>query len=272
MLHTESYFENNGTQLYRQSWKPDHYPRAITIVMHGLGSHSSGQKHITEYLVSEGYTVHAFDVRGHGKSEGARAFLKKSTAFIEDALHFISMVKEEEQDLPIFLVGHSMGGLISLDLAMNHPDLINGVITLAPALMIDRLKNTMNSITSEVPDEYTIETSPDTNQLTRDPQVLEWMETDSLRHFYITIGLVKGLLNRVEWMLNHPDQLQTPLLLIQGEQDTIVSVKTNRDFFDSLSISDKTWLGYPEMLHNPQDEIGREDVLTNISSWLEKHL
>lgn len=275
---TPDYFESNGTQLYRQTWKPAHQPRAIAIVMHGLGSHSSGQKHITEYLVSEGYVVHAFDSRGHGKSEGERALLKKSTMYIEDALHFVSMVKEEERrgtgepDLPIFLVGHSMGGLISLDLTMNYPNLITGVVALAPALMIDRLKETINSITPEVPDEYTIETTPDTDQLTRDPQVLEWMKNDPIRHFFITIGLVRGLLKRVEWMLDHPNQLQTPLLLIQGEQDTIVSVKTNRAFFDSLSIADKTWIGYPDMLHNPQDEIEREDVLMNIGKWLGKHL
>ncbi|WCK54221.1 lysophospholipase [Aneurinibacillus sp. Ricciae_BoGa-3] len=271
MDHTENFFESNGTRLYRQSWRPDN-PRAVVAAIHGLGSHSGGLKHIVDYLVPRGYVIHAFDIRGHGKSEGPQAFVNKSTDFLDDAARFLEIIQAEEPTLPLFLLGHSMGGLVSLDIAMNKPEAIKGVIAIAPALIVNEFRAALQQIPKEVPDEYTIESDPDYPLLTRDTQVIKWMDADSLRHNVITVGLMRVGLSRIEWILNHPECLHTPLLIIQGASDTIVSAKTNQEFFNSVSISDKTWLEYPEMLHNPHDEIGREDVLCNISSWLDRRV
>ncbi|MFX1453373.1 MAG: alpha/beta hydrolase, partial [Promethearchaeota archaeon] len=129
MIHNEDYFNGkNGLKLYYQVWRPDENPKAIVQIVHGLIEHSGRYLNVVNKLVPKGYIIYGSDHRGHGKSEGIKAFVKNFDYFVDDQKTFFELIKEKESDLPIFLLGHSMGALVSIFFASKYQDQLKGLI------------------------------------------------------------------------------------------------------------------------------------------------
>lgn len=111
--HSEGYFEGfDGTRLYEQSWLPPSPARGSLILVHGLKDHSSRYDAIARQLNDAGFGVYAFDLRGHGKSDGRKVFVRSFDEYVQDLARFVRRVRERAGDRPVFLLGHSMGGAI----------------------------------------------------------------------------------------------------------------------------------------------------------------
>ena len=129
MKHSEDFIlANDGTKLYYQIWKPDTAPKAIIQIIHGLAEHSSRYMNVVNYLVPNGFTIFGNDLRGHGKSEGTRGYVNSFNDYTEDIKKFTNLIKEREENIPLFLLGHSMGVLIAVDYAKKYPDELSGII------------------------------------------------------------------------------------------------------------------------------------------------
>ncbi|UCG90264.1 MAG: alpha/beta fold hydrolase, partial [Candidatus Heimdallarchaeota archaeon] len=129
MKHREEHFTTfDGLNLYYQVWQPEGKPKAIIQILHGLAEHSSRYMNVINFLVPNGFTVYINDLRGHGKSEGARGYANSFNDYSEDAKEFTHLIKEHEENIPLFLLGHSMGVLIAVDYVKRYPDELSGVI------------------------------------------------------------------------------------------------------------------------------------------------
>ena len=113
MQHNEETFKTtDGLDIFAQWWRPGVGPKAVVVIVHGYAEHSSRYIHVAEHLIRHGYAVYAFDLRGHGRSEGTRAFVRSFDDYLADLACFLTRVNKREPGKPIFLLGHSMGGTI----------------------------------------------------------------------------------------------------------------------------------------------------------------
>src|SRR3989338_2702184 len=114
----------DGLKLYEQAWLPDKEEKAAVVVVHGYAEHSGRYGRVAGYLNQAGYAVYAFDLRGHGRSEGRRAYAESFDEYLDDVGIFLGRVKSEEAKKPVFLLGHSLGGTIAALFAITRrPDI-----------------------------------------------------------------------------------------------------------------------------------------------------
>ena len=136
MNSSEGFFKTvRGPELFYRAWHPEAAieTKAVIIIIHGGGEHSGRYLNPVNYLVPRGYAVYAYDLPGHGKSPGKRGHVNRFTEFLDATDSFLQFVREHEQGKPVFLLGHSIGGLIAADYALEHPEL-SGLILSSPFL------------------------------------------------------------------------------------------------------------------------------------------
>lgn len=119
MKHQESSYKGRrNLRIYIQSWLPERV-RASVVIVHGLGEHGGRYAHVAKALVDAGCAVYALDLRGHGRSEGSRAMIDRFSHAVEDINQLVEKVRKRYSGKPQFLLGHSMGGALSLRYAMH---------------------------------------------------------------------------------------------------------------------------------------------------------
>lgn len=265
----------NGLQLYCQSWTPERALRGKVLVVHGHGEHSGRYLNVVNQLVPAGYAVHAYDLRGHGHSDGARGVINSWDEFRGDIDANIKHVRGEDTDLPLFLYGHSVGGLISIDYILHQPESAQGLIVSAPTVGppgISPILLIVSRILSRVAPSVILHTNLDATAISRDPAVVRAYVDDTLVHDMGSARFGGETLRRIDWAQAHAPELEISLLVLQGEKDRIALPEYTRKFFDSAGSTDKTYHEYPEGYHEPHNDIDHEVVLSEVVDWLNVHI
>ena len=123
MNHQEGYFKGGqGANLYYQGWLPEGRSVAVLLIVHGLAEHSGRYGNVVNHFVPRGYAVYGIDHLGHGRSDGPRAYVERFQDFLDPLKVFLGRIRDWQPETPIFLVGHSMGGLISAAYLLDQPD------------------------------------------------------------------------------------------------------------------------------------------------------
>jgi alpha-beta hydrolase superfamily lysophospholipase len=271
---TGSFAGDGGTRPFRQSWYPESTPRGIVINLHGLGDHSGLYEPLVAHVAGAGFAVESFDARGNGRSEGQRAYVERWSEFRNDLGIFVELVRAGSGRLPRFLVGTSLGGLIALDYASERPDGITGVVAVSPPLgdlAVPRYLLALGRILSRVWPRFSLEAGMDLSGLARDPAVAATVLGDPLFHRLGTARLateVEATIARVRRLPIFP----VPLLLLHGGSDRMVPPTGTRSFAAGLGGGDCTYLEYPDGYHALTADIGKEQVLADMTRWLERHL
>ncbi|HIE38300.1 MAG TPA: alpha/beta hydrolase [Anaerolineales bacterium] len=276
MEHSEGTFQGaGGLELYYQRWRPEREPRAVLAIVHGFGEHSGRYTNVVNHLVGQGYAIYGFDHRGHGQSPGQRGYIHEWGEFREDVRAFLRMVGEGESGRPLFLMGHSLGGLIVLEYALRHPEGLRGVIASGPALGqvgISPILLSLSRILSRVWPRLSMDTGLDATAISRDPAVVRAYQEDPLVHSKGTPRLGTEMTKAIEWVQAHAADLRLPLLILQGEADRLVPPEAGRAFFEKVTFPDKEWRGYEGGYHEPHNDITRDQALSDLTGWLERHL
>lgn len=276
MQHKELRIQGSGgLGLYGQVWAPDAEPRALVVITHGHGEHSGRYVNVGIGLSSRGFLVAALDLRGHGRSEGPRGLVMDWGDLHEDLRQFISQFQPEYPGVPLFLYGHSVGGLLSLSYVMQSSNDIKGVIASAPVLgkpNIPPILFQISKILSRVYPTFSMATQLDPTALSRDPAVVRAYQDDPLVHNTGTARLGTELVNTTEWVQAHAAELQYPLLLIHGAQDRLVQPADSRRFFDNVITQDKTYMDLPDGFHEPHNDLGKEKVIEAVADWIEARI
>jgi alpha-beta hydrolase superfamily lysophospholipase len=178
--------------------------------------------------------------------------------------------------VPRFVLAHSNGGQVALRLALQGKSSIEGMVVSNPALRvavpIAPGKLRLGRLLAKVAPWVTLPGDARTGVLTRDPLIQEEHRTDPWRHNRMSAPLFFGMVEGGELLLARAAEIRIPMLMLLGAQDTVIDPTTSRDFFDRLGSDDKTLIIYPQMLHEPLNELGRERVFDDLVRWLEQHL
>jgi alpha-beta hydrolase superfamily lysophospholipase len=263
--------------MLRGRWWRRAEPRGSVIVSHGFGEHGGTYRHVAEYLgaVLE-CDVIAIDYRGHGVSAGRRGVVRRYEELTGDLSSVLEWATRHRLAAPRFLLGHSNGGQVVLRLALQDPLAIDGLIVSNPALRvalpIPPGKLRLGKLLLKVAPWITLKGQIHADLLTRDPAMQQNHRSDPLRHNRMSAPLFFGMLDGGEMLIARAGAIHTPILMLVGGQDPVLDPISAREFFDRLGGEDKTLLLYPKMLHEPLNELGREQVLDDLARWVEARL
>lgn len=249
-------------------------PRAAVIIAHGFGEHKGRYRHVIEALARRGYAVYAPDHRGHGESGGPRFYVDRFDDFVEDLQRMVEIARNAHPDLPIFLIGHSMGGLIATRYALRHQQQLAGLVVSAAALIIGNdvspwLKRASAFISAVAPRALLVPATKSAESvLSRDPEVQRLWDSDPLTHK----GKVRARFGHEFMMagmrtLPHLPSLRLPLLVMYGACDTFVG--GSQELYEAAGSDDKTLRVWPECRHEIFNELEKDDVIAYLIDWLD---
>jgi len=276
MQHAEGTFQGEGgTELYYQRWRPETTRRAALAVVHGFGEHSGRYGNVVHWFVPRGYALYAFDQRGHGRSPGQRGHIESFAQVRADVRAFLDLVHRQEAELPVFLLGHSQGGLVVLNYALHDPSGLVGVVASGALLGqpgVSPLLLQLARLLSRVWPRLTLNVGLDATALSHDQAVVDAYLHDPLVHGKGTPRLGAEITAAVAWTQAHAAGWSLPLLMVHGGADRICPPEASRRFFDGVTFADKERIEYDGFFHEVFNEIGKERVLADVEAWLERHL
>ncbi len=258
-------------------WWSRQTPRGVVVVSHGFAEHGGCYRRVAEALGARAeLDVVAVDYRGHGRSPGRRGVVKRYDDLVADLSSVLAWTARQLPGVPRFVLAHSNGGQIALRLALQGKCSIEGMVVSNPALRvavpIAPAKLKLGRLLARVAPWVTLAGDGRTGVLTRDPEIQEEHRADPWRHNRMSAPLFFGMVEGGELLLARAGEIRIPLLMLLGGQDTVIDPTTSREFFERLGSEDKTLLIYPKMLHEPLNELGREQVFDDLIRWLEQHL
>ena len=263
-----------GNKLFVRSWRPATPPRAVVAICHGFNAHSGRYQWVAEQLVAGGYAVYALDLRGRGKSDGPRFFVGDIADYVNDLSALIRLAKSREPGLPVFLLGHSAGGVVACTYALDNQPNLAGLISesfayrvpapafalailnwlggVAPRLGVLKLKN---------------------RDFSRDPAVVAAMDADPLiAGENQPAGTIAALIRAAGRLTREFSRITIPVLVLHGTADKATVPAGSQFFYDTAGSKDKTIKLYDGHFHDLLADTGKEGVMADIKGWIEQHL
>ncbi|MCI4351068.1 MAG: lysophospholipase [Thermoplasmata archaeon] len=263
-----------GLRLFRRTWRPTGPPRGTVVLVHGLKDHSGRYTAIAEALLARGYVVEAFDLPGHGRSEGRRAFIRTFDDLLEDLDRLLGTLRERRSPEPMFLFGHSLGGeLVALFTITRNPPvagvLLNGAALKVPNDVSPRLVRTTKFLGRWLPG-LRVFKAPD-EQYSRDPDVVQSMKLDPLiEHRPMPARTAAQSLLAMDRIAAGRAQFQRPLLAMHGTADRLTNPEGSRELVDAAVSSDKLLRLWPGWFHDLLHEPEHAAVTAELLAWIEK--
>lgn len=257
-------------------WRPEGEPRAVVLIVHGWAEHSGRYDRSAEYLTRRGYAVYAFDLRGHGRSEGERALVRSFDEYLVDVEDSLSRARAGEPGKRIFLLGHSLGGAIAALFAITRKPDVAGLVLSGPYIKLTgdvsplRLKLALifGTILPSLPVSKKVKSS----LLSRDPEVAEQYDKDPLvYHGMMKAREAREIIRAVERIHAGMELVTSPLLILHGSNDRIADIEGSRELYLRAGSVDKTLKIYEGFYHEVLNEPGKERVLADIVAWLDAH-
>ena len=277
MEHKEGQFTGaKGLEIYWQSWQDAAPMRAVVVISHGAGEHSGRYQRVALALAELGYPVYALDHRGHGRSGGRRALVDRLDNAAADLDVLIDLARREHPDVPLFLLGHSLGGTIALCYVLRHQDKLDGLILSGPVAVIDLppapVRLAVNALSAVAPWMPVLGVDPAV--VSRDPAEVEAYRTDPLvHHGKLPLRTVAEIAAATEAFPEQVGSLTLPILLVHGSEDRLAPMQGSRMVHKRVSSEDKTLEIYDgffhEVLNEPPEDRAR--VLADIVTWLQAH-
>lgn len=260
-----------GLRLFRRAWLPEEPARALLLV-HGYAEHSGRYEAMGTWFGARGCVVHAYDHRGHGRSEGPRCHVDRFEDFLDDLGLVLDAVQSEHPELPITLVGHSMGGLVSLAYLAERKPRISSAVTSGPALSLGAVSPARVALARAVRRVFprlAIGSGLDLDGLSRDPEVVRRYLADPLIVRTMTTSLGAELLAAAPRTAARAGDVAVPLLMLHGEEDPLCAAEGSRAFHAGLRAPGSALRVYPGLRHEIFNEPEREKIWEDIASWLE---
>lgn len=249
-------------------------PAAHVAVVHGYAEHLGRHAEITRALGEAGYTAHLLDCRGHGQSGGKRAHVDNFDDYLSDLELFLARVKEQAKGLPVFLLGHSHGGLIAARYLLDKPDAVRGAILSSPyfrlKLQVSPIKLMAGKLMARIMPSLPMKNELKAEQLTRDVAIQNATKTDPLYQQIATPGWFTQSTAAQETVLRRATEFVTPFLLLFGGADPIADPAAGREFFEAATSKDKQHKQYDGLLHELFHEPERDLVFKDVVGWLDE--
>jgi acylglycerol lipase len=273
--HDEYVTTPDGLRLFARRY-PNAGPAAAEIVLaHGFGEHSGRYKALVEHLTAQHYAVTVYDHRGHGKSEGLKGHVERFSDYVDDLDLLISRARTQGQSRRLFIIGHSMGGLIALGYAAAHAGRVDGMVISAPLLgvaaPIPPAKLMIGRIAARWMPHLRLHNGLDPSHLSRSPEVAPAYTADPLVNFRVSARWFAEATRAMNEVMEAAPRIRLPMLILQGNDDRIASPGTTGQFIGRLGSSDKEFGLYPGLYHELFNEPEKYEIYDRVSRWLEEH-
>lgn len=264
----------NGLRIFVRSWHPSDPLKAVVAICHGVKSHSGYYHWIAEQLVANGFAVYALDLRGRGRSGGERFFVEDVSQYVGDVSALIDLTRRREGDLPLFLLGHSAGGVVASTYVLDNQERLAGFICESFAYQVyapDFLLSVIKGLSRVAPRLPVLRLN--NSDFSRDPAVVAEMDADPLIANEVQpMATVAALVKGTERLNAEFGSIQLPLLILHGTDDKVTRPSGSKEFHQEAGSSDKTLKLYDGHSHDLFNDIGRERVLADIVAWMEARL
>lgn len=246
--------------------------QSVLIFVHGLNEYVGRYGHVLDFF-SKTHTVYFYDQRGHGFSEGSKAYVKKFSDYAEDLKIFINLVHQKEPKQKIFVIGHSMGGQVLLNYLGQEPKTpLAGAVFSSPNIKIhmkvSAVKKFIGTQLAEHTPKFRLPSEVSPQWLTHDEASVRAYKKDPMIPKYITAGLALELLHNQEHLMEVAGKISLPILMMHAGDDQISSKEATEEFFGKLASQDKQLKIYDGFYHELFNEIGKEKVFWDIEEWL----
>lgn len=271
----EEKFESvGGIKIHLRSWQPTGTPRAVIVICHGVNSHGGQHAWTAERFVEAGFAVFALDLRGRGQSEGERFYVENISEYVGDVAGTIAIAKSRVPGAPVFLLGHSAGGVVSASYTLDNQAELAGFIcesfafqVPAPGFALAAIKG-LSHVAPRLP-----VLKLRNEDFSRDPKVVEAMNNDPLTQNEAQPAMTVAALVRADERLKEEFPLITlPVLIMHGTADKATVCHGSEFFHKTVGSKDKTLKLYEGHYHDLLADVGKENVMADIKGWIDKHL
>jgi alpha-beta hydrolase superfamily lysophospholipase len=272
ITHSETDFEGAGLTLYRQSWLPEGAARAVLAVVHGYAEHSGRYDWAGRRLAEAGYAVHAYDLRGHGRSPGDRTLVKSFREHLDDLDRFLAVLHADDPRPP-FLVGHSMGGLIAALYVTTRTRPLAGVILSGPALgpvpWSARLLSPVTALAAKASPGFGMR-QLDAATVSRDPEVVAAYASDPLvYHGKMPAATTSAATRAIDTARRRASVVTIAVLVMHGSEDELTEHAGSAWWCEHTSSTDKTFRLWDGLAHEILNEPEKEAVFAELRAWLD---
>ena len=272
MVHEEGELDGvGGVRVYTQAWLPDGDVKAVVALAHGASEHSGRYGWVAEQLAGRGYAVHALDHRGHGRT-GKGAYVDRLANAVEDLDRLVLKAGGRHPGRPVFLLGHSFGGCLSIAYAVEHQDRLAGLALSAPLAALEaaplplRLAAHLLSAIAPRVGVYDV----DSSAVSTDPAVVRDYDADPLNHHgKIPARTVAEIAKAVGSFPEGAPSITVPLLVMHSPADRITLFDGSEMVHDRAGSADKQFIRYDGLAHEILNEPERQRVVDDIAAWLD---
>jgi acylglycerol lipase len=267
----ESTFEGvGGVKIFTRSWQPEGKTRGVVVIVPGFNSHSGQYLWVGEQFAAKGLAAYAIDLRGRGRSEGERFYVEKMEDYTDDVATLVRTAKSENPGLPVFVLGHSAGGVVSCIYTLDHQSEIDGLICESfaydlpvPGFVLSILKG-FDHIAPHL-HVYTLKNE----NFSRDPLFVESMNNDPLIKGESEPTQTASVMIDASRRLNKEFPLiKLPVLILHGTEDKATNPSGSQFFYDTAGSTDKTLKLYEGHYHDLLNDLDKETVMGDIDDWI----
>ncbi|MFT3911594.1 MAG: alpha/beta hydrolase [Ferruginibacter sp.] len=274
MKQQSSSFKNAaGLKIFTRTWLPEENANGIIVIVHGLNSHSGYYQWVAEQFVAKNYIVYALDLLGRGQSEGERFYVQSIYDYVNDVDTLVEEAKAANKGLPVFMLGHSAGGVIACLYTLEHQEKINGLICESFAYQVpapDFALAILKGLSHIAPHFHTIKLKNE--DFSRDAAVVEAMNNDPLiKGESQPSKTMEQLVIADERLKKEFPLITIPVLILHGTKDNATKYSGSQFFYDNAGASDKTIKLYEGHYHDLLNDLDKEKVMADIQEWVIKH-
>ena len=271
---TEQWLDGTGGRIFTRHWEPEGMPKASLVLCHGVNSHGGQYLRAGEEFASRGFAVTALDLRGRGKSDGERFYIDSIDEYVADLALAIELARSKQPRLPLYVLGHSAGGVTSVTYALDHQDEIDGLIcesfafrVFAPNFALKLLEGASHVL----PHTHVLRLKME--DFSRDPEWVAQLKADPLTDNEVQpVATVAAFARAGERFEREFGRITLPVLIIHGTADKATRPDGSEQFFKKAGSADKTLKLYDGYAHDLLNDVGKEQVFDDVEQWIEERL
>ncbi len=255
------------------AWQPTQTPvRGVVVITHGIRDYALRYQRFADQLTKQGFAVFAQDLRGHAHSGGDRQRFDSMARMVADTDMIVNEAKLRYPSLPVYVYGHSLGGLITTEYALDHADKLSGVILSGAALKRPHSVSGFSAgvariLASMAPGLKVVQV--DTSEFSKDKSVMAALTADTLiSHDKLPAATAAASLSAIADVQQRMGQLKLPLLVMYGTSDSVNPIEGSQALIQAAASSDKTLKTYAGVYHDMLNEPERDQIATDIVAWL----
>lgn len=271
----EGTFEGvGGLKIATRSWPAQGAPRGVMILVHGFNAHSGYMEWPGEQFSSNGLASYALDLRGRGKSEGERFYVENFSEYLDDVDKLVNIARSENPGLPIYMLGHSAGGVIATSYVFEHQSEIAGLVCESFAYDVGLphlVQLALEGFSHLAPHLHVF--SLNNADFSHDPAAVDRMNNDPLiAKESQPAETASEMLKAADRLTRNFPQFTVPVFIIHGTDDKATQPGGSEKFFELAASTDKTIKLYEGHYHDLLNDIGKEEVMADIQAWIDARL